>query len=197
MTAAENPMTVMVGGNHYLGMKIQPTEFWARNQMPAMEGSIVKYLSRHAAKAGRQDVEKCIDFANKMLWWYFDAPEESRAVPQHWRGHHSYALSPEDYCEQNRLSAEETAAILLVCRFTCRLHIEQAIDALQQVIQRDYAHVVPQPPALNMDHKDALYLAKDSLEEYLRVLETVGGTPKQIGRLKARIDMVNREWRKA
>lgn len=47
-----------VGGNHYKEMKIQVAEFWLANQIPAMEGAIIKYLCRWRSKNGIEDLKK-------------------------------------------------------------------------------------------------------------------------------------------
>lgn len=195
--SAANPMTVMVGGSHYLKYRIQPTEFWLRNQLPAAEGSIVKYLTRHPDKAGRMDVEKCIDFLNKMLWFYFDGPIEVRTVPMHWRGQCNYAITPEHYCVQNELPAQETAAILLTLEFARREDLLAAIEVVREIIARDYA-TVRTIPAGELNHSDVLYLAKQQLENDLTLLEVrTAMTPAYRGKLKGVIDRVAAAWRQS
>ena len=56
-----------VGGDHYRGMKIQPVEFIQANNMGFIEGSVVKYVSRHHAKNGRQDLEKARHFLDLLI----------------------------------------------------------------------------------------------------------------------------------
>jgi len=62
-----NPMDDQVGGQHYKSMAIQPTEYIQRNKMGWCEGNIVKYISRHENKNGREDVEKVIHYAKLLL----------------------------------------------------------------------------------------------------------------------------------
>lgn len=139
MTAHE-PMQIQVGGNHYKSLVIQPAEFWIRNQMPATEGAIVKYLTRHRSKNGRQDCEKAAHFAQMLRWWYFDAPTD-RATPSHWRGQRNCVIPPQRYCRENGLPELESAAIELLCTFTCRQHFDVIDDLIEQIIQRDYGAV--------------------------------------------------------
>ncbi len=57
-----NPLQRQVGGDHYRTMKIQPIEFATVNRLDPCAFSILKYVSRHRTKLGRQDVEKAIHF---------------------------------------------------------------------------------------------------------------------------------------
>ncbi len=45
-----------VGGKHYKSMKIQPTDFIAANDIPFIEGNVIKYVCRHEFKNGKEDV---------------------------------------------------------------------------------------------------------------------------------------------
>jgi Protein of unknwon function (DUF3310) len=63
-----------VGGDHYSGMAIQPVQFIQANGIPFMEGSVIKYVCRHRAKGGRQDLEKAIHFLELLI--ELDYPEE-------------------------------------------------------------------------------------------------------------------------
>lgn len=55
------------GGSHYKDQKIQPVEYIHANGIGFMEGSAIKYLSRHKKKNGRQDVEKALHFCELIL----------------------------------------------------------------------------------------------------------------------------------
>lgn len=67
MTSSVNPLNVQVGGGHYKGFVIQPVEFITRNKIPFIEGCVIKYVSRHRTKNGRQDIEKAIHFLELLL----------------------------------------------------------------------------------------------------------------------------------
>lgn len=56
-----------VGGSHYKTMAIQPSDYIVRNKLGWYEGNIVKYITRHATKGGRQDVEKVIHYAELLI----------------------------------------------------------------------------------------------------------------------------------
>ena len=47
-----------IGGSHYLKMKIQPSEFANKNNLPFAEGNAIKYICRHKYKGGKKDLEK-------------------------------------------------------------------------------------------------------------------------------------------
>ena len=62
-----NPLEKQVGGNHYATMKIQPVEFITANNLTFLEGNVVKYISRHHAKNGADDVRKAIHYCELIL----------------------------------------------------------------------------------------------------------------------------------
>lgn len=55
-----NPWDVQVGGNHYKGFKIQPTQFALANNLNALQFSVVKRISRYNLPTGKglQDLMK-------------------------------------------------------------------------------------------------------------------------------------------
>lgn len=50
------------GGNHYKAMKIQPVEFIVANNLGYCEGNVIKYVCRHQAKNGVEDIDKAIHY---------------------------------------------------------------------------------------------------------------------------------------
>ena len=56
------PMATQIGGTHYQGLAIQPTEFAQRNRLDFCIGSTLKYLSRWRAKNGVEDLRKARHF---------------------------------------------------------------------------------------------------------------------------------------
>ena len=55
------------GGDHYKRMAIQPSHYIVKNKLGWYEGNIVKYITRHSIKGGRQDIEKVIHYAELLL----------------------------------------------------------------------------------------------------------------------------------
>jgi hypothetical protein len=56
-----------VAGDHYKKMKIQPVEFIHANNIPFIEGCIIKYAARWRDKGGIKDIEKIIHFAQLLI----------------------------------------------------------------------------------------------------------------------------------
>jgi hypothetical protein len=67
-----SPMQSQVGGDHYSKMKIQPLEYSMANNLNACEHSVVKYVSRHRSKNGKQDLEKAIDMLQKLIAFEYE-----------------------------------------------------------------------------------------------------------------------------
>ena len=55
---SKEPLAVQVGGDHYKDMAIQPVEYIIKNNIPFVEGNVIKYVSRWRKKNGVQDLEK-------------------------------------------------------------------------------------------------------------------------------------------
>lgn len=51
-------LTRQIGGNHYVNTTVQPFEFSMANGYDACAHTILKYLSRHRAKNGLEDLRK-------------------------------------------------------------------------------------------------------------------------------------------
>jgi len=62
-----------VGGNHYKTMAITPTKYIEANNISWSEGNVIKYISRHGSKNGRQDVEKALHYCELILKGYDEA----------------------------------------------------------------------------------------------------------------------------
>ena len=56
-----------IGGSHYKNMKIQPSEFINKNNLPFAEGNAIKYICRHKHKGERQDLEKAKHYIDMIL----------------------------------------------------------------------------------------------------------------------------------
>ena len=56
-----------IGGSHYQSMKIQPSEFINKNNIPFAEGNAIKYLCRHKQKGQKQDLEKAKHYINMAI----------------------------------------------------------------------------------------------------------------------------------
>ena len=64
---ATDALKKQVGGDHYAAMKIQPVEFITANDLGFLEGNVVKYICRHHAKNGAEDIKKAIHYCELLL----------------------------------------------------------------------------------------------------------------------------------
>jgi hypothetical protein len=55
------------GGSHYKGCKIQPVEYIRANNIPYLEANVIKYVTRHRNKNGKQDILKAIHYLEMIL----------------------------------------------------------------------------------------------------------------------------------
>jgi len=64
------------GGDHYKKLKIQPAEYAFHNKLPALEASVVKYVTRHEAKGGAEDLKKAIHCIQLILQLQYEESGE-------------------------------------------------------------------------------------------------------------------------
>lgn len=64
---ANSAFSRQVGGNHYAGMKIQPTEFILANELGFAEGNVVKYVCRYKLKNGLEDLKKARHYIDMLI----------------------------------------------------------------------------------------------------------------------------------
>lgn len=68
--SVEDGLEKQVGGTHYATMAITPTQYIEANDIKWSEGNVIKYISRHQNKNGRQDVEKALHYCELLLKQY-------------------------------------------------------------------------------------------------------------------------------
>ena len=56
-----------VGGNHYSRMQIQPIDYIVQNDIPYREANVIKYVTRHKFKNGKEDIDKAIHYLEMLL----------------------------------------------------------------------------------------------------------------------------------
>lgn len=66
-TDEPKPSLLQVGGKHYKGMRIQPVQYNHANNIPFIEGSVIKYISRWREKNGLQDLLKAKHFIDLLI----------------------------------------------------------------------------------------------------------------------------------
>jgi len=60
-------LDTQVGGDWYKTLVIQPVEYCQKNELNMIEAGVVKYVTRHKARNGRQDIEKAIHLLQMLL----------------------------------------------------------------------------------------------------------------------------------
>lgn len=61
-----------IGGGHYAKFKIQPTEFIYENNVPFIEGNIIKYVMRHRDKNGIEDLKKAKHYIELLMQYEYE-----------------------------------------------------------------------------------------------------------------------------
>ena len=70
-----------IGGNHYAAMKIQPSEFINKNNLPFAEGNAIKYLCRHKQKGQKQDLLKAKHYIDMAIERDYAEEEALKPLP--------------------------------------------------------------------------------------------------------------------
>jgi hypothetical protein len=60
-------LDVQEGGAHYKGRAIQPIEYIHANNLPFIEGSVVKYITRWRDKGGVEDLKKIKHYVDLLI----------------------------------------------------------------------------------------------------------------------------------
>ena len=70
-----------IGGDHYLKMKIQPSEFANKNNLPFAEGNAIKYICRHKDKGGKEDLKKAKHYIDMIIERDYNDEPNLRPLP--------------------------------------------------------------------------------------------------------------------
>ena len=60
-------LATQVAGDHYKNAAIQPVQYIHANGIGFFEGNVIKYVTRHRAKNGAEDIKKAIHYLNLLL----------------------------------------------------------------------------------------------------------------------------------
>ena len=66
-TPVKSALDVQEGGNHYKSLGIQPVEYIEQNKLDYFQGNVVKYITRHKAKNGIEDVKKAAHYCQLII----------------------------------------------------------------------------------------------------------------------------------
>lgn len=69
----EKASKTQVAGTHYAKYKIQPTEFIYNNNVPFIEGNIIKYVMRHRDKNGIEDLKKAKHYIDLLIQFEYES----------------------------------------------------------------------------------------------------------------------------
>ena len=56
-----------IGGQHYKSMPIQPVEYIHANNIPYLEGNVIKYVTRWRSKGGVDDLHKAKHYIDLLI----------------------------------------------------------------------------------------------------------------------------------
>lgn len=117
-----------VGGDHYQTMGIQPREFAIRNRYDPDAFSILKYISRHRRKNGREDVLKALHFAEMRMRDF-----EGLALYQ-WPRPWPPQIQMAQYVESNRITDSfDRSALFSLQNWVMHGFKEAGVDHIDQI----------------------------------------------------------------
>ena len=73
-------LETQIAGQHYKNQNIQPIEYILENELPFIEGNIVKYITRWREKGGIEDLKKVKHYV-EILMEHEDAKRNKTTVP--------------------------------------------------------------------------------------------------------------------
>lgn len=97
-----NATDTQIGGSHYRDLAIQPMPFCIANRWDPAAYGILKYITRHKQKNGRQDVAKARHLVDLR----------AQLIIEHGAPQIGFKISVEDYIEQNGIDGLERQALL-------------------------------------------------------------------------------------
>lgn len=66
-------LNTQVAGDHYKKLKIQPVQYIYANNIPYLEGNVIKYITRWRDKGGIADLEKAKHYIDLLIELEFQA----------------------------------------------------------------------------------------------------------------------------
>ena len=87
-----------IGGGHYLKMKIQPSEFINKHNLPFAEGNAIKNICRHQDKGEINDLQKAKHYIDMIIERDYTAPKEKEET---WIEGYNKWKSKKERCPHN------------------------------------------------------------------------------------------------
>ena len=69
-----------VGGSHYKKLKIQPMHYSMANKLDACQHTAIKYITRHADKAGKKDLYKSLHVVLLLMEEKYEWTDKDAAI---------------------------------------------------------------------------------------------------------------------
>lgn len=69
----ESALARQEGGSHYKEYAIQPVEFIHANNIPFLEGNVIKYVTRHKKKNGIEDLKKAKHYIDLLIQMEYES----------------------------------------------------------------------------------------------------------------------------
>lgn len=113
---------IQVGGKHYRS-KYQHWDFAERNGLGYLESAATKYLTRHADKAGKLDLEKASHYTQKLM----DLFKEGVRMPKT----HVATAEIGKFTKANHVTGYDEAALAALCQWNCLADLQRAIDLIE------------------------------------------------------------------
>lgn len=122
-------LRIQHGGSHYKGLAIQPIQFAMANRYDAGAFSVLKYVTRHRAKNGREDLLKGRHFV--------ELRRDIRREEPHCAGFPAIDVIPiEDYIASNGIDPADASILTdLHVWATARINVNDA-TAASHLIQK-------------------------------------------------------------
>lgn len=120
----EKALDNQIGGSHYKNMPFQPVELFAKTHCTAFQANIWKYISRYKAKNGKEDIEKCMHYA--------ELAKELKCNGQ--LGARKIQLI-QTFCQVNKLP-ERAKRIVISAGFD---NYDDVIKECKQILRREYS----------------------------------------------------------
>lgn len=118
-----NALDVQVGGDHYKNKKMQPIELITKTRCTFIQGCIWKYITRYKEKNGKEDINKCIHYAQLAI----ELKDEGQL------GYRKIDIA-KVYCKVNELSPSQSSVIML----TAYDSYQRVIDVCKAILNEEY-----------------------------------------------------------
>lgn len=102
----DEALASQVGGSHYAKLPIQPAEFIHRNGIGFLEGNVIKYVVRHRAKNGIEDLKKARHYIDILIELaYPGVATNGDTPPDHKHNSTRETTYPDNTCDLSPLGA--------------------------------------------------------------------------------------------